>query len=105
MIIPTSVPTKAAAIMVPIPTLPRLCKIARQVMADVSTIVQSKQILTLENSMCVTEETDCIHPSPARGIRSAGRYKKMPKATNTVLASTIRIRIPRFSGVGRKDTT
>ena len=90
--------------MVPAPTLPRLCRIVRQVTADTTTIVQSKQILTLENSMFVTDETACIQPSPASGIRLAGRYKKIPNATNTVLASTIRTRITRLSGVGRKDT-
>ncbi len=102
--IPTSVPTKMAAMMVPVPTLPRLCNTVRQVMADRRTIVQSKPILTLENSICVTEETACIQPSPASGIRSAGKYKKIPNATNTVLASTMIMRIARFSGVGRKDT-
>ena len=104
LMIPTSVPTKMAAMMVPVPTLPRLCNTVRQVMADRRTIVQSKPILTLENSICVTEETACIQPSPASGIRSAGKYKKIPNATNTVLASTMIMRIARFSGVGRKDT-
>lgn len=62
--------------IVPIPTLPRLWRIARQVMVETMTIVQSKPIFTLENSICVTEETACIQPSPASGIRSAGRYKR-----------------------------
>ncbi len=52
--IPTSVPTKIAAMIVPTPTLPRLCNTVRQVMADTRTIVQSKPILTLENSICVS---------------------------------------------------
>ena len=39
--------------------------IARQVMVETMTIVQSKPIFTLENSICVTEETACIQPSPA----------------------------------------
>ena len=59
------------------------------------------EIFTLENSICVTEETACIQPSPASGIRSAGRYKKIPLATNTVLISTIPMRIARLCGVGR----
>ena len=54
LMIPTSVPTKIAAMIVPTPTLPRLCNTVRQVMADTRTIVQSKPILTLENSICVS---------------------------------------------------
>ena len=93
-----------AAIIVPIPTLPRLCNAPRHVTADTTTIVQSKPIFTFENSIRVTEETACIQPSPASGIKSAGKYRKIPNATNTVLKSTIKIRIAKFSGVGRKDT-
>ena len=78
---------------VPIPTLPGLCKMVRQVMADTRTIVQSKAILTLENSICVTVETACIQPSPASEIRFGGRYKKIPKAINPVLASNMIMRM------------
>lgn len=48
--IPTTVPAKTAAMIVPIPTLPRLCKTARQVTADTRTIVQSNPI---------TQKNDC----------------------------------------------
>ena len=41
--------------------------------------MQSNPIFTLENSRFVTVETACIQPSPASGIRSAGRYKKDTK--------------------------
>ena len=89
------------AIHKPMPTLPSVCRTVRQVIAEMSTMVQSNPIFTLENSIWVTEETACIQPSPASGIRSAGRYKKIPNATNTVLARTITMRIARLSGVGR----
>lgn len=48
--IPTTVPAKTAAMIVPIPTLPRLCKTARQVTADTRTMVQSNPI---------TQKNDC----------------------------------------------
>ena len=70
---PTSVPTSTAAMTVPAPTLPRLWRQVRQVMTETRTMVQSKPIFTLGNSMPVTEETACMAPSPARGMRSAGR--------------------------------
>ncbi|RHU06002.1 hypothetical protein DW698_00025 [Lachnospiraceae bacterium AM26-1LB] len=44
VMIPTTVPAKTAAMIVPIPTLPRLCKTARQVTADTRTMVQSNPI-------------------------------------------------------------
>lgn len=50
VMIPTTVPAKTAAMIVPIPTLPRLCKTARQVTADTRTIVQSNPI---------TQKNDC----------------------------------------------
>ena len=104
VMIPTTVPAKTAAMIVPIPTLPRLCKTARQVTADTRTMVQSKPIFTFENSIPVIWETACMAPSPASGIRSAGRYKKIPKPTSTVLKSTMPTRMTRLSGVGKKVT-
>ena len=73
-------------------------------MPNTRTIAQSKLIFTLENSMCVTVETACIQPSPASGIRSVGKYKKIPNAINRVLANNMIIRISILSGDERKDT-
>lgn len=66
-------PTRNAAITVPTPTLPRLCMHIRQVITYMTTIEQSNPIFTLENSIFVTSDTACMTPSPASGIRSAGR--------------------------------
>ena len=101
----SSEPTSTAAMTVPTPTLPRVCSTRRQAMSDTTIIEMSKASLTVENFFLESWEMASIAPSPASGMKSAGTYRKMPKATNTVLTSIMTICAHTSVGVGMKART
>ena len=94
-------PTRMAAAIVPMPTLPRECKQIRQVTREMTTMVTSKAILTVGKGFLMVLEMASIAPSPASGMISAGTYQNSPKAINPVLNSIMARRTMRFVGSGK----
>ncbi len=103
LITPRIDPTRTAATTVPAPTEPSLCRISRHAHREIATMEISKQTFILLKRTCVLSEMAFMAPSPASGMISAGRYRKMPNAMTTVLQSIMARRISRFSGVGKKE--
>ena len=94
-------PTRTAATIVPMPTLPRECKQIRQVMSEMTTMVTSKAILTVGKGFLMVLEIASIAPSPASGMISAGTYQNSPKAISPVLNSIMANRTIRLGGSGK----
>ena len=94
-------PTRTAATIVPMPTLPRECKHTRQVIKEIETIVTSKATLTVGKGFLMVLEIASIAPSPASGMISAGTYQNSPKAISPVLNSIMASRTMRFVGSGK----